>query len=89
MDRLDSSNFVLSWKYEPFFVMYLDGTKVKKYIPDFFIETTDGRKLIVEIKPERLRSGTTNSSKRNAITQKCTEECWEYYEWSPECEILP
>lgn len=89
MDGLDSHPSVDAWSYEPFFVIYLDGTKTRKYLPDFFVELNDGRKCIVEIKPERMRGLQKNANKREMILQKCSEESWEYYEWGPGQDIVP
>lgn len=83
MDLLDSSPQILEWVYEPVFVCYLHETKIKKYIPDFLITLSTGRKILVEIKPERMRNVSLNVAKRNAVLQKCEEENWEYHEWSP------
>lgn len=83
MDLLDSSDDILEWDYESVFVMYLDKTKVKKYIPDFLLTLKTGLKIIVEIKPLKMRNSVINTSKRMAILQKCKEEGWKYYEWSP------
>jgi hypothetical protein len=79
MDALDSNPDILAWSYEPVYVCYLHGTKVKRYIPDFIIETKSGVKILVEVKPTNLRSSTINSNKRQAVLQKCEEEKWEYY----------
>lgn len=83
MDLLDSHPEISEWVYEPVFVCYLDKYRVKKYIPDFLVTLQSGRKILVEIKPERMRMTSTNSAKREAILQKCKEENWDYYEWCP------
>ena len=83
MDKLDSNPQISEWVYEPVFVCYLHEAKVKKYIPDFLVTLKSGRKILVEIKPERMRNISSNVAKRNAVLQKCDEEKWEYYEWSP------
>lgn len=89
MNSLDQHTDVVNWDYEPIFVCYLHNYKVKKYIPDFLVETVGGEKVLIEIKPEGLRESLINSSKREAVLQKCSEENWKYYEWSPGNEILP
>lgn len=89
MDQLDSDPRVSSWEYEQVWVMYLDGTKVKKYLPDFLVKCQDGRCFLVEVKPEKLRLNSTNVKKRDAVLQKCGEEGWIYYEWAKDQPVLP
>ena len=49
---LEQSNLVKRWGSECFCIPYLfvDGT-THKYYPDYFVEMTDGTKMVVEIKP--------------------------------------
>ena len=89
MLQLDESVEVVTWEYEPCYVPYIDGTKVRNYIPDFLIESSDGRKIIVEIKPEGLRDTRVNRKKREAVQSKCLEEGWIYHTWEPGEPMLP
>ena len=89
MDLLDADQTISSWEYEAIWVMYLNGTKVKKYLPDFLVSCHDGRRVLVEVKPEKMRSNPINSSKRKAVLQKCNEEGWDYYEWAHGQPTLP
>ena len=89
MDSLDSDTQIHEWVYEPVFVCYLHDLKVKKYIPDFLITLNTGRKILVEVKPERMRNVSSNVAKRDAVLQKCEEENWEYYEWCPGQPLFP
>ena len=89
MDSLDSSPQVKSWEYESVWVMYHNGQKVKKYLPDFLVRLVDDTFVLVEVKPEKLRDNHTNATKRAAVQQKCQEEGWAYYEWAQGQPTLP
>ena len=89
MLQLDESVEVVTLEYEPCYVPYIDGTKVRNYIPYFLIESSDGRKIIVEIKPEGLRDTRVNRKKREAVQSKCLEEGWIYHTWEPGEPMLP
>jgi len=89
MDMLDSDPAVDSWEYESVWVMYHNGQKVKKYLPDFLVALRGGGRVLVEVKPEKLRDNPTNAAKRLAVQQKCREEGWVYYEWAQGQPGLP
>jgi predicted nuclease of restriction endonuclease-like RecB superfamily len=44
---------VKKWNYESFRISYYDSTKDKNrtYVPDFYIEFQDGKKILLEVKP--------------------------------------
>jgi hypothetical protein len=62
----DTSRKVVKWAIEPFSIPYFDrGTnKNRRYNPDFYIEMEDGKKFLIEIKPDyetkppKMRKGT-------------------------------
>jgi len=89
MGLLDSDHRIVTWEYESILVCYLHGIKVKRYIPDFLVTVNTGKKILVEIKPERMRDIPVNAAKRAAVMQKCQEEGWIYYEWSPNNPVVP
>jgi hypothetical protein len=53
------------------------------------VTVNTGKKILVEIKPERMRDIPVNAAKRAAVMQKCQEEGWIYYEWSPNNPVVP
>ena len=50
----DSSSSIKYWSSEPFAIQYKKPTtgRMHRYFPDFFIETTDGQKILIEVKPK-------------------------------------
>lgn len=68
---LESSNKVKNWGSECFYIpyLYIDG-KIHKYYPDYFVEMTDGTKMVVEIKPY------------NQTQKPINENCWAAKEYS-------
>ena len=51
----DRNEHICKWSLENVIVKYYDELtyKDRRYIVDFYIETTDGEKLLVEVKPHR------------------------------------
>lgn len=68
---LEGSDMVKNWGSECFCIpyLYVDGT-THKYYPDYFVEMTDGTKMVVEIKPS------------NQTKKPVNENCWAAREWS-------
>lgn len=68
----DSNNNVLQWAIEPFPIDYYDkGTnKQRKYYPDFFLKMSNGKKYIIEVKPEYQ----TKPPKMKKGSKKCIIE---------------
>lgn len=68
---LEQSNLVKGWGSECFCIPYLfvDGT-THKYYPDYFVEMTDGTKMVVEIKPY------------NQTQKPVNENCWAAKEYA-------
>lgn len=50
----DTNKSVLKWAIEPFKIPYVDkgSGKHRKYNPDFYIEMKDGKKFVIEVKPD-------------------------------------
>lgn len=73
---LDDHTKVVKWDSEPLPISYIDksyyGGKKRNYYPDFFVELTDGRKMIIEIKPEHETKEPTKAGKKKKtyVTQK-------------------
>lgn len=50
----DANNKIIRWGVEPFSIPYYDigQNKNRRYYPDFYVEYSDGRKYLIEIKPD-------------------------------------
>lgn len=50
----DNNIKVVKWVIEPFAIPYFDkgNNKSRRYYPDFFIEMANGKKYLIEIKPD-------------------------------------
>jgi hypothetical protein len=77
MKELDEDINVTSWDYEPFSIEYILDEKVKRYIPDFIVKTKTGQ-ILVEVKPESLKSTKVNLLKEESARQWCKENNHEY-----------
>ena len=56
MQFLDDNVDVLSYGYESVLIVYVSNAKtgrLRRYIPDFFVQYVDGRQELIEIKPEK------------------------------------
>lgn len=75
MAHLDDNADVKSWGYECFHIEYLSNKstgKMRKYIPDFRIERTDGSVELVEIKPSKKLCKPTVQKKIRAAQDWCS-----------------
>jgi len=68
---LESNHHVARWGSECVCIPYLfmDG-KTHRYYPDYYVEFTDGTKMLVEIKPANQTTAPTN------------ENAWAQREWA-------
>jgi len=73
----DTSNAVKEWGLETVIIPYICGTdnKKHKYIMDFYIEFTNGKKILVEVKPAHK---TKEPLKRSRITWRWQKELLDY-----------
>jgi len=76
--RLDDDNEILTFKKEPFPIPYAFGGKDRNYYPDFFILRSDGRKLVVEVKPQAFWSMPMNVAKFEAARKFCSDKDMEF-----------
>lgn len=67
---LESDDKVKSWGSECICIpyLYIDGS-MHRYYPDYFVEFTDGTKMVIEIKPY------------NQTKKPLNENCWAAKEW--------
>ena len=80
MDRLERDTFVVKWmKRHGITIPWIDGQKhQRKYVPDFFVEYEDGKKVIIEVKdPSRIDSDDVQR-KRKAAEIWCKQRNMEY-----------
>jgi hypothetical protein len=70
---LDSSDLVEYWTTEPFPIPYIspkDG-QIHRYFPDVLLKLTNGKKLLIEIKPNNQKSNPINIAKWEAAKEFC------------------
>lgn len=73
MSSLDSDHEVTSWSYESIRIPYYYERHKRWYVPDFFVEFSDGRKEIWEIKPKQFIDSEANKLKSEAALRFCPE----------------
>jgi hypothetical protein len=77
---LEKDNDVLSFKKANIFIQYLnDANEKRSYVPDFIATYKNGSKIILEIKPKRLRP--ENFLKFEAGFKYCKEKGFKYEIW--------
>lgn len=77
MKYLDGNQDVVRWEYEKLFIPYVSNIrtgKLRKYIPDFYVEYLDGHREIIEIKPKRKLEQATIRKKTSAAQAWCLTE---------------
>ena len=80
MGKLDSDPIVAKWmKRHGVTIPWVDVQKhMRRYVPDFLVEYTDGRKALIEVKdPSRLDTDEVNR-KRKAAEIWCKKRGMEY-----------
>jgi hypothetical protein len=74
MAHLDADPAVRTWGYECLEIRYVSAPRsgrIRVYLPDFLVEFTDGRRLVVEIKPSAKVDRPTNVKKFAAVRAWC------------------
>lgn len=80
MVRLDADPEVKKWmKRHGISIPWIDGQKhQRRYVPDFIVEYTDGRRVLIEVKdPSRIDSNDVQR-KRKAAEMWCKQRGMEY-----------
>jgi len=75
-EHLDADPTVKTYAYEGIVVAYINNIrsgKLRKYFPDFLVEYTDGRKILVEIKPKKRVDQLQVQKKLRAAEQWCLD----------------
>ena len=70
----DENDEITSFSHEPFIIPYWDLTNHKRrYVPDFLVEFTSGRKILVEIKPAAFANSKASQLKAAAARKYCLD----------------
>lgn len=81
MARLDADPDVKKWmKRHGISIPWIDGQKhQRRYVPDFIVEYTDGRRALIEVKdPSRLDSNDVQRKRKSAEIW-CKQRGMEYF----------
>jgi len=83
----DNSSSIKYWSSEPFAIQYKKPTtgRMHRYFPDFFIETSDGVKILIEVKPKhetikpiKKPRQQNKTFARQKITYAINDAKWKY-----------
>jgi len=80
MTKLEADPTIAKWqKRHGISIPWIDGQKhQRRYIPDFLVEYTDGRKAVIEVKdPSRMDSNDVQR-KRKSAEMWCKQRRMEY-----------
>ena len=71
---------IVKWSTESVSIPYVSpkDNQIHRYFPDFFIETQDGKKFIIEIKPFNQRNNPINQNKWIAAKEWGKEHGFEF-----------
>ena len=75
MQWFDAEPTVASYGYEAVAIPYVSNGRsgrTRKYFPDFLVEFTDGKRVLVEVKPSKKLSQPRNQKKLAAARQWCS-----------------
>jgi hypothetical protein len=76
MRYLDANPDVVSYEYEKVIVPYISNIRsgrIRKYFPDFLVTYSDGKRILVEIKPSNRVHNRIVMKKLLAADQWCKE----------------
>ena len=82
---LDYEPSVISYEYESIAIPYISNLrtgKVRRYFPDFFIHYSDGKKVMVEVKPNNKLTNRLVMKKTEAGKQWCQQNQIIYELWT-------
>lgn len=80
--HLEKDENVVSYKFEPFRIEYTHEEKVRHYIVDCLVEYHDGRKVIIEFKPNCHIGDAKNQAKFSAASAYAISEGMAFEVWS-------
>lgn len=68
MEYCETSASIVSWCSECVVVPYMFNGKMRRYFPDFLVIMSDGRKVLIEIKPARETKPPRKTKKKSKKT---------------------
>lgn len=76
----DRSDQVTTWSSEELHITYVSpkDNKWHNYYPDFLIEASDGRTIMVEIKPQHQWKWAVNQAKWDSAKEFCEANNWQF-----------
>lgn len=80
--HLEKDEKVSSYKFEPFRIEYRHDDKVRYYIVDCLVEYRDGRKVLIEFKPNCHIGDAKNQAKFSAASTFALNEGMTFEVWS-------
>lgn len=79
MVQLDNDPHVKDYQYEPFVIPYVWDGGDHRYLPDFLVEYSDGRKELIEVGPEKLKEENfRNQAKIESARLFCESRGWTF-----------
>lgn len=82
MEKLEQDPTVLSWESETITLEYQFQGATRRYLPDLLISYSCGKRVLVEIKPEKMVDLPINAAKAKAAIQYCQEKDLVYEVWT-------
>ena len=83
--HLDEDPLVERYEYESIEIPYISNLrtkKIRKYLPDFMVYYTDGRKIIIEVKRKDKLNNVIVMKKTAAGKAYAMQHGWEYVHWT-------
>ena len=74
MMQLDHGTNVVRWASEEFSIPYYDPTtnRVRRYFPDFYVEYTNGKTFVFEVKPASQTKPSKSKNARRLLKENIT-----------------
>jgi hypothetical protein len=84
VQTIEEDETAISLQIEPFSVPYRLNGDARRYVPDFLVTYVDGRKVLIEIKPECYLAAQINVAKFAAAKEYCALNGLEFEVWTQE-----
>ena len=84
INHFDNNDSVAAFEVEPVRILYEaeHGEYLRNYIPDFIVEYVDGKRLMIEIKPEYFVDAKINQAKFKAAREYCDKHNITFEVWT-------
>lgn len=76
--RLDFSEEIASWYYEPFEIFYVFNEEQHSYLPDILINFANGKRALAEIKYNKHLNDEVSQAKLQALKNYCELNGYEF-----------